>query len=148
MPNQWTKKYPTETHRFLAKVLVDDGCWQWTGGDNGRGYGRFTARGRRFGAHRYMYELLRGPIPDGLTLDHLCRNTRCVRPDHLEPVPHRENVLRGEGFPARKAAQTHCVNGHPFDAANTHRKPDGRRDCRACHREQERLRRARLASHH
>lgn len=70
-------------------------CWEWTGVINHAGYGTLLVKGRRKQAHRYTYERLVGPIPDGLVIDHLCRNTRCVNPEHLEPVPHPENVRRG-----------------------------------------------------
>ena len=78
--------------------------------------------------------LLRGPIPDGLQLDHLCRNRKCVRPDHLDAVTGRENVLRGATVAAYHASLTHCPAGHPFDEKNTYvysKQPRTRR-CRAC----------------
>lgn len=71
--------------------VSDSGCWIWQGSVSNTGYGRI---GSRY-AHRVSYERSNGPIPDGLTIDHLCRTTLCVNPDHLEPVTHRENVLRG-----------------------------------------------------
>ena len=126
--------------RLLSRVeRRSDGCWQWTGATDGHGYGRISLGRRGDGhakAHRVAYEFYVGPIPDGLTIDHLCRNPSCVNPDHLEPVTHRENVLRGTGFPARNAQKTHCKNGHPFDADNTLiREVPGRlphRQCRTC----------------
>lgn len=72
-----------------------DGCWVWTAHGNNRGYGRFRVGGRQAYAHRVAYELRNGPIPPGLTIDHLCRNKMCVNPAHLEPVTLRENALRG-----------------------------------------------------
>jgi hypothetical protein len=112
-------------------------CWNWTGAlDNG--YGRFQGgpRGSKVHrAHRLAYELLVGPIPEGLVLDHLCRNRRCVNPDHLEPVTNRINVLRGEGWAASRARQTHCIHGHEFTPANTYVDPKrGTRGCRECRR--------------
>lgn len=112
-----------------------DGCWPWIGKLNADGYGLFTGSRRRVRAHRFAYELLVGPIPDGLVLDHLCRNPCCVNPTHLEPVTIRENVLRGVGPSAKHAVKTHCVNGHPFDSVNTHITAQGWRKCRACERE-------------
>jgi hypothetical protein len=124
----------------------DDGCWQWTGNVSVTGYGRLwtgPSGGRRLAyAHRYVYTVHRGLIPHGLTLDHLCRNTRCVNPEHLEPVTAAENTRRAG------AAVTHCVRGHVYDEQNTYlaKKPgNGRRACRACHRENERNRRGQRA---
>lgn len=121
--------------RFWAKVRKSDGCWEWTGALV-RGYGRVNVQSlpsrRKVTAlaHRVSYELLVGLIPDGLHLDHLCRNTRCVRPDHLEAVSQQENN--------RRARKTHCLRGHPFDEANTYRRKDrNERMCRTCHRERQ-----------
>jgi hypothetical protein len=110
------------------------GCWEWTGTRMVYGHGRTWYRGKRRLAHRAVYELLVGPVPDGLVLDHLCRNPPCVNPAHVEPVTDRENILRGVGPPAQNARKTHCHNGHPFDEANTITRPDGR-ECRECQRE-------------
>lgn len=124
---------------FWAKVDRsggEDACWPWLGADNGQGYGRFAVRrGKLIYAHRFAYELLVGPIPDGLHLDHLCRNPRCVNPRHVEPVTNAENRRRG-----RLGQITHCPRGHPYDDANTYSHP-GQHDrvCRACHRERERV---------
>jgi hypothetical protein len=81
--------------RLLSKVVQGDGCWRWKGGQNGPGYSMFWLDGQMRYAHRLVYELLVGPIPEGLELDHLCRNRACVNPAHLEPVTHSLNVLRG-----------------------------------------------------
>jgi hypothetical protein len=116
---------------FWAKVNKTDGCWEWTRGKSW-GYGVHTSGGKRHKAHRFAYELLVGPIPGGLTLDHLCRNRGCVNPTHLEPVTNRENILRGSSPAATRARQTECKNGHPFDEANTYRDPRGYRECRIC----------------
>src|SRR5439155_25592866 len=107
-------------------------CWMWTGSTDRHGYGQARQRERTFRTHRAVYELLKGPIPAGLTLDHLCRVRRCVNPAHLEPVTNRENILRGVG-PNR----THCPRGHPYDERNTFRytyRGSTRRNCRACTR--------------
>ena len=128
--------------RFISKVRFGAGCWEWTAGKS-YGYGQFAVRrGHNQAAHRFAYELWVGPIPEGLVLDHLCRNTACVRPSHLEPVTQRTNVLRGETLPAAQVLRTHCPAGHPYDAANTYRRATGIRQCRACGAEQKRRRHA------
>lgn len=122
-----------DIERLGGKFLVDDGCWNWIGNKNQSGYGRFKRSSRYFSAHRVVYELFVGPIPEGLELDHTCSNRGCVRPDHLESVTHRENTLRGSTITARHAAQTHCVNHHEFTPENTAVRTDnGGRRCRAC----------------
>lgn len=84
-------------------------------------------------AHRWAYELVVGPIPVGLTIDHLCRNPACVRPSHLEVVTMLENNLRAPtSVTAINSAKTHCPKGHPYDESNTYLMPSGGRDCRTC----------------
>ena len=122
---------------FFARIRqADNGCIEWTGWTNGDGYGQMYEEGhhgRITRIHRWSYEQFVGPIPDGMQIDHLCRNRPCVRPSHLEPVTSRENTLRGEGIAARRAAQTHCKRGHEFTPENT--RVDGTsRVCRACAR--------------
>jgi hypothetical protein len=118
--------------RFWAKVEKTDTCWVWSAAKIS-GYGAFKLDGRAIRAHRFAYELLVGPVPEGLPLDHLCRNRACVNPAHLEPVTHRVNILRGEGACAVKARQTHCIHGHEFTLENTYLK-SGKRQCRTCRR--------------
>lgn len=120
---------------LVDRVVVDDGCWGWTGTvrkDNG--YGQVPRH--VFGtscSHRAVYEFLEGPVPDGLELDHTCRNRWCVNPAHLEPVTHRENLLRGNTIAARANA-THCQRGHEFTPDNTITRASRptKRECRAC----------------
>ena len=122
--------------RFLERVEQVGDCWVWTGGLNGVGYGQFYVGGPGTGkayAHRWSYEFHIGPIPDGLHLDHLCRNRACVNPWHLEPVSVRENLLRGEGPSALHAVKTHCPAGHPYSGENL-RVTNGARHCRECAR--------------
>ncbi len=119
--------------RFWSKVERTETCWLWTTYLDKQGYGRFfPTRKKNVRAHRFAYEMLVGPVPEGLQLDHLCRVRHCVNPDHLEPVTSRENTMRGTNQVVAKARQTHCINGHPFDANNTYKHSDGRRQCRAC----------------
>lgn len=114
--------------RFWPKVEKTDGCWNWMACKNHAGYGTVKYKGQSRLAHRLCYELLIGPIPAGLVLDHLCRNPACVNPAHLDPVTHQVNMSRGS-FGTR----THCHKGHPFDAENTYRDPNrNRRVCRTC----------------
>src|SRR5207248_947904 len=133
-PMQMSRSTPAEA-RFLAKIDKTDGCWLWRG-ERPRGlYGRFKSGGRRVSAHRWAYEHWRGPIPEGLLIDHLCRNPGCVTPAHLEPVTQRTNLLRGDTFQARNVAKTHCPQGHPYDEANTYPVPQGGgRGCLTCRR--------------
>lgn len=122
--------------QFWARVDKSGpgGCWLWIGSHHPKGYGKVRAFGQSKLVHRFAYEVLVGPIPAGMTLDHLCRIRHCVNPAHLEPVTNRENILRGEAPPAVNATKTHCGNGHPFNAANTYITPHGYRHCRACNR--------------
>lgn len=114
-----------------------DACFLWLGPTPMRnGYGRFnvTVDGRHLllVAHRVAWTLTRGPIPDGLHLDHLCRTPRCCNPSHLEPVSCRANVLRGIGPTAKNATKTHCPKGHAFTARNALDNGSGGRRCRIC----------------
>ena len=120
--------------RFWSKVQQTAGCWLWHGARIRDGYGSIRVGGRSVLAHRLAWELLRGPIPPGLTLDHLCRVRNCVNPDHLEPVTFKENVMRGNGVSAQEARRTACIHGHLFTPENTYRPTNGRqkRSCRAC----------------
>lgn len=113
--------------RFWGKVRRGDGCWLWTASLRD-GYGRFwITPDKAVEAHRFAYELLVGPIPPGLVIDHLCRNRACQNPAHMEPVTNRANILRGEGVTATAARRDRCVNGHAFD-----REWGGRRYCGTC----------------
>jgi hypothetical protein len=109
------------------------GCWLWLGAAvNKWGHGTITIGGRQVLAHRAMYEREVGPIPTGMTLDHLCRIPACINPAHLEPVTLLENIRRGAGASVRNAKKTHCISGHPFDERNTHVTVLGARACRMC----------------
>jgi hypothetical protein len=107
--------------RFWSHVQKTESCWLWTGATEGGGYGKVQIAKR-----------LRGQIPDGLELDHLCRTLTCVNPDHLEAVTHRVNVLRGEGKAAKHAGTTHCPEGHEYTEENTYLYQGRYRRCRTC----------------
>lgn len=111
------------------------GCWLWSGCVNEHGYGLIGVHGRQSRAHRVLFEIFRGAVPDGLVLDHLCRVRCCVNPEHLEPVTNAENLRRGEGISATNARKTHCKHGHPFDEANTYLWRGSVRVCRTCNRQ-------------
>lgn len=115
--------------RFWAKVVKGQ-CWVWNGA-NVKGYGQFWNGKRTVMAHRFGYELFKGNIPDGLTLDHLCRNPSCVRWDHLEAVTLKENILRSDSACAVHARKTHCPQGHPYSGDNLSKRKIGRA-CRIC----------------
>lgn len=117
-------------------VFPDDSdCWLWDGAHTPAGYAHMNLGGGRYGhVDRALYEILLGPIPEGLELDHLCRNRGCVSPWHVEPVTHTENVRRGA---AAFALQTgRCARGHERSPENTYVRRDGRiSHCLACRRE-------------
>ncbi len=141
MPLAWDTRKRDSVVRFLEKIDFGSGCWEWTASRLPYGYGSFGLCPKRLVlAHRFAYELMRDPIPEGLQIDHLCRNPGCVNPWHMEPVTARVNTLRGNTLAARHARATHCPQGHPYDEANTRRDSLGRRSCRACQREWNRLR--------
>ena len=122
--------------RFWEKVAQVGDCWEWQARRSAAGgYGLFAPDGHNtVCAHRFAYEDLIGPIPEGLQLDHLCHNTRCVNPYHLDPVTPRINVLRSANPMAVNSRKTHCKRDHPFDEANTGVDGRGRRFCRTCKR--------------
>lgn len=137
------------SERFWTKVDVrgPDECWLWIAGKFSVGYGAFVLNGKTRGAHCVAYELLVGPIPEGLQLDHLCHNAdsscpggkecqhrRCVNPAHLEAVPRRTNILRGSAPSAANGRKTHCVNGHALTPENVYmrKRQSGGRSCKEC----------------
>ena len=119
--------------RFWAKVDKSSECWNWLGYVDAEGYGHYHTRGQgMMRAHRVAYSIATGRIPDGLVIDHLCRNTRCCNPAHLQAVTDRVNVMRGIGPSAKNAVKCECVKGHEFDEKNTYNRKDGKRACRRC----------------
>lgn len=112
---------------LMRARIVPGECWPWLASLDNKGYGKISVNNKQVGAYRAAYESFVGPVPQGLELDHLCRNRRCINPSHLEPVTHQENCRRGFG------SVTHCWRGHPFDDANTYLY-GGKRCCKACNR--------------
>jgi len=131
-----------EAH-FWSKVRKTESCWIWTGykhhwtGGLGNEYGQTSWFNVSVSTHRLAYALLRGAIPHGMELDHLCRNRACCNPWHLEPVTHKENLRRG----IYRWNLTHCPAGHAYEERNTYRTPRGHRRCRKCRAIQEKKRR-------
>lgn len=115
-------------HRLFGNAQEDEnGCWVWQRPLSNKGYGRIEIAGKTYTAHRVAYEFMVHEIPEGLTLDHLCRNKACINPYHLDPVPNAVNQRRSAEL------VTHCLNGHLYTAENTKRNSRGHRNCRACH---------------
>lgn len=115
-----------------------NGCWLWTGTVGNSRYGLIVGARKPQGGHRkhlvhrLAYENLVGPIPEGFTLDHLCKRRECVNPAHLEPVTLKENVLRADGWARANAAKTHCPRGHEYTPENTYTNKRNMRTCRTC----------------
>jgi hypothetical protein len=137
---------PPPEVRFWNRVNTEQECWSWGGAHDRYGYSVFSINNKSVKVHRYAYELLVGPIPDGLTIDHLCSNAGCVNPEHMEPVSASENTRRAalrrpKKEPAPKKPDgrktrvwpvlTHCPHGHEFTQANT-KLQEGTKVCRKC----------------
>lgn len=152
MPYPEHRKQKTIAERFWPKVKKTDGCWLWMGGKSDSGYGRFGLGTRKDGiaiAHRVAWELINGPIPEGMLLLHRCDTPSCVNPGHLFLGSQQENMMdchqKKRFFNQRK---THCQKGHEFTLQNTHYNKNGGRVCRACDNERTKARYALRKDNH
>lgn len=124
--------------RYWSKVAQSpDGCWLWQGALDRNGYARTYVNGAKRLVHRISYRWFIGPIPGWLTVEHLCCTRCCVNPNHLEAIPLKENILRGNGWGAKHARKTHCPQGHPYSGDNLYL-AHNRRYCRTCRRMRDR----------
>ena len=122
----------TMQERFDNYVKKTDTCWEWTGSISPEGYGRTNINKKPMYTHRVFYEMLVGPIPPGMTIDHLCRNRKCLNPAHLEVVTQKVNSLRGFSPPSANAKKTHCSRDHALTGDNLYARPRGKRMCKTC----------------
>lgn len=136
--NPWHSTDRLDEALVSRSLPVENGCQVWTGYTVEDGYGRITFDGVNRGVHQVAYELTKGPIPDGLVVDHECRVRNCINPDHLRAITGPENTLEERSLATGNInmRKTHCVNGHEFTPENTKKHDaDGGRACRECHRE-------------
>lgn len=112
-------------------------CWIWTAGGISKGYGSFdVSKVKKVLAHRWAYQQVYGSITEGLVIDHLCRNRRCVNPSHLEEVTNEENLRRGAGYGLQNGMRDHCIHGHQYTPENSYYSPKrGEIRCRQCAKE-------------
>ncbi len=126
---------PDNIWKFIKFETTGKKCWTWIGTLSNRGYGEIWFNGKHYQAHRFVYELFIGKIPDGLVLDHFeCQKPNCVNPEHLEPVPQKENLKRGDHNNQYKG-KSYCSNDHEFTKENTWNRKRGKiieRVCKQC----------------
>ena len=132
--------------KLWNKIKLDGECWIWQEGLDKDGYPNYIRfGGKRYRPHRLVYELYIGELDLNLTIDHLCRNKICIRPEHLEQVSAKVNGLRGNTYQGINSRKIHCTQGHPYDKKNTYyRSDDGSRVCKICAKVWQRNRREKL----
>lgn len=140
------RRYGTDVEYVLERSIPEpnSGCWLWLNFVGLNGYGQGYINGKKVNAHVVSYVTFKGAVPEGLEIDHLCRTRCCVNPEHLEAVTHKVNAYRGTSPWVFNAQKYFCKNGHAFTEANTYKRPDGRRQCRACVKDRMRTRRKKL----
>lgn len=131
----WSKRRQLSNMERYADSIVFEpmsGCWPWIGATYNNGYGRMRQLGKELKAHRVIYKEIKGELDDSMALDHLCRNRACVNPDHLQPVSHRLNCVRGNGPSGLNARKTQCKYGHQLDPVDLDSPTSKRRICVEC----------------
>lgn len=133
-PGETLLKSRTPDDRRYDKPHGESGCWIWNGRVNDKGYAALRVAGKFWAAHRWYYTQAKGPIPEGLEIDHLCRNPSCVNPEHLEPVTQLENLARSRNPASIALRFDTCIHGHPLTEDNVYRQPKwpNKRRCRTC----------------
>lgn len=136
MGHKHTKEQAIDSlrRRLLDKIVFfeNSSCWFFNGAKHHGGYGKTSSLGRFLFAHRASYEVFKGKIPHGLTIDHLCKNKLCINPEHLEAVPLTVNVMRGNGPPSKNLKKSTCRFGHTFSIKKTKSKKGYQRFCKEC----------------
>ncbi len=139
----YTKKLPSVS--FWEKVEKTGSCWNWTASLFKNGYGQFWAWGMKWYAHRFSYALHNDVLVTDMTINHLCKNRKCVNPAHLEQITRGENTLHkdSQSPSAINKRKTQCPRGHEYNGINTWVEKNGTRHCRPCNTINKRLQRKR-----